>query len=156
MVIRKLALLFAVSVIVLAGCGEDVVVKRMKPEPPTADGSQSVEDITDELVAYKPPFPSHVALFEPKNKTTRPTPVSTVNAAGTDGETSDVEPEIELVGFGAVDTQHALLMIDGRLEALRVGEKYRNVRVLKIAPPLVHLRVAGQDREANFASRQDG
>jgi hypothetical protein len=136
----------------LSGCGDEVVVQRMKAQPAVVEESKKIEDITDELANFKPPFPDRVALFEPENSSKSPTK-ETVAAADSSHET---EPEVEVVGFGAVDTQHALLMIDGRLEALRVGEGYRNVHVLEIAPPRVQFRVAGRVRNAKMDSEQGG
>ena len=155
--IRSLArVVTPLLVVLMSGCSEEVVVKRMKPAPQTAVELKPVEDITDALAQFVPPFPERIVLFEPDKKKR---PEAGATARKTSANTTidnQSAPEIELVGFGFVDAEHALLMIDGRMEALRVGEQHRNVRVLRIEPPRVRLRVAGQVREETLVSNQDG
>jgi hypothetical protein len=154
--LKSANMLILALLVLLSGCGEEVVIKRMKPQQIAADETKEVEDISSELAQFTPPFPQSVALFEPEKPSSRQKPSQDKSAVTTDDGSSDVQPEIELVGFGAVDAQHALLMIDGRLEALRVGEHYRNVHVLEITTSSVRLRVAGRILEAKLVTEQDG
>ena len=155
--IRNLAcVVTSLLVVLMSGCSEEVVVKRMKPAPQAAVELQSVEDITDALAQFDPPFPERTVLFEPDKKMRSEAGNTARRATGNTTVDNQSVPEIELVGFGTVDAEHALLMIDGRMEALRVGEQHRNVRVLRIEPPRVKLSVAGRVREKTLLSNQDG
>ena len=147
--------LLIASATLLAGCAEEVVVKRMKPQPPTIGDAAEVVDISEELASFEPPFPESQSLFEPEKKTDRGNAARSHAQSLADDE-SETIPEIELVGFGSVDARHALLLIDGRLEALQVGERFRNVRVLSISPTSVRIDVAGRQLEAKFTVEQDG
>ena len=136
-------------VVLLSGCGEEVVVKRIKPAPPEAADVEPVEDITAALAEFEPPPPEQVILFEPDvKKRTKAADSTIANSSGS-------EPDVELMGFGSVDSHYALLLIDGQMEALRVGEKLGNVQVLKIEPPRVQLNVAGRKHVKTLASDHD-
>ncbi|MCG8584612.1 MAG: hypothetical protein MI757_07870 [Pirellulales bacterium] len=154
---RNSFLTIAALTVVFVGCSEEVVIKRMKPGPPAPVEAKAVEDISNELVAFEPPFKGRFELFEPEKKIAKAPGTSTAKrTARPVSDSASTEPEIELVGFGAVHAPHAILMIDGRLEALRVGEQFQNVRVLEISPPSVQLRVAGKVREAKLDVENDG
>ena len=149
-------LLTSMLILLLSGCAEEVVVKRMKPAPAEPARIEPVEDLTEALAEFVPPYPEQVVLFEPDKKKPTKAGARMKATSSQDASSSQSEPEVELMGFGSVDAKFALLMIDGQVEALRVGEGHGNVRVLKIEPPRVQLRVAGRASERTLLPEQDG
>ena len=86
-----------------------------------------------ETAQFEPPFPDRQELFLP------PGPQEPVKPQAVRKDSS-----IQVKGFANADGMHALLMIDGRLTAMRVGESRGGVEVLSVKPPRVMLRQDGQ------------
>ena len=83
---------------------------------------------------FKPPFPARQELFlsPEQHEQVAPQDTTTKNSS------------VQVKGFANADAMHALLVIDGRLTAMRVGESRGGIELLSVKPPRVMLRQDGQ------------
>lgn len=127
-----------------AGCGESqpaVVEKEIEAETPvepvttaaeTDNAQQEPEEaaVARKKVAYTPPFPDRETLFEPPKQAKRSSLMEDDLPNG----------GVLLLGFANVDSEKAVLSIDGVVTPLASGGEYAGVRVISLAPPKVVLQ----------------
>jgi hypothetical protein len=100
--------------------------------PGTATHTPDVADAADTKatpVAFTPPFPDRLELFEPPKRAQ-----STVRRDDEHGET------VELKGFINVDRPRVILSIDGVISPVAEGGEKYGVTVIAIQPPSVVLQ----------------
>ena len=95
---------------------------------------------------FKPPFPDRQELFLPPDQREQ------VSAPAAPKKNSS----IQVKGFANADGMHALLVIDGRLTAMRVGESRGGIEVLSVKPPRVILRQDGQSWTESLSPNAHG
>jgi hypothetical protein len=109
------------------------------PEAPAANQSANTPDVADAqqasptTVAYTPPFPDRLELFQP--------PQRTLNAARREDEHGET---VELKGFIHVDEPRVVLSIDGVISSVPEGGEKYGVQVISIKPPNVVLQRGGR------------
>jgi hypothetical protein len=86
---------------------------------------------TDLPPDFLPPFPDRDQLFATSTQT--PAERSTQPNA---------QSAVQLKGFANRGELRALVMIDGRIKAMRVGEACQQIEIVAIEPPRVTLREA--------------
>ena len=123
----------------MAGCGDArrAGSEIAREEPRSAHDSPQV-DITEtgyapSDTAFQYPFP------ERQNPFLRPLQAVPVSTA-----TIQPSEPVELKGFLRVDELKALLVWEGQVEAMKVGEYRRELKVLAIEPPLARVELRGQ------------
>ena len=106
-------------------------------EPESAPIDQEpVEQKT--AATYQPPYPDRVELFlAPKRDGRRST-------------RNEQEDAVELLGFVNVDHQRAVLMINGSVYPVAVGDSQFGVEVISIQPPAVVLQRGRQRWQATL------
>ncbi len=119
-----------------AGAASPRNVEKQKSTPdaaPLTVASESNAVASAAVTEFKPPFPNRQELFLPPEKhEAKPEQPATKR------------PAIQVKGFANADGMLALLVIDGKMTALRVGESRDKIEVLSIKPPKVMLRHEGQ------------
>jgi hypothetical protein len=120
---------------------KEVVDETLAPEElaetmPVAIDQEPVEkEITTD---YEPPYPDRVDLFlAPKRE----------GRKSTDGGQEDV---VELLGFVNVDSQQAVLMINGMVYSVSEGDTQFGVEVISIQPPAIVLQRGRQRWQASL------
>ena len=139
---------------VVAGCGESpaptvaavgaaapqqdepATTQAEKQSPPAKAANQPISQKSPAELAYQPPFPNRVNLFEPLRKKR----TSTAQRSDTSGES------VVLKGFGNVGQPMAILAIDGVIAPLSEGEERYGVEVISINQPKAVVLQRGRSR----------
>lgn len=100
-----------------------------KPAPKSAPDLANSKATPAQAVAFNPPFPDRLDLFEP--------PKRAQTAAKRDDEHGE---SVELKGFINVDQPRVILSIDGVISPVPEGGEKYGVHVIAIQPPSVVLQ----------------
>ena len=111
------------------------------PKESTSEDVRDAAELHASSAQFKPPFPDRQELFLPpeQQETVKP-------------QAARKDSSVKVKGFANADGMHALLVIDGRLTAMRVGESRGGVEVLSVKPPRVVLRQDGQSWTESLSS----
>jgi len=110
-------------------------VTQEPTEPDAAAASQPTKQAPEKL-AYQPPFPNRVNLFEPLKRKRK----STASRDDSSGES------VVLKGFGDVGQPMAILAIDGVIAPLSEGDERFGVEVISIQLPKSVVLQRGRSR----------
>lgn len=117
-------------------------------EKPEAEDSPKVEEPVskpDEQpssleVAFQPPFPDRINLFQAPRR----------QRSGRTEAKGQAESAVELLGFVNVDGQRVVLSIDGLVSPLAEGSEHFGIEVISIQPPTVVLQRGRQRWQASL------
>ena len=102
-----------------------------------AEEDQPVEE---EALAFEPPFPDRMDLFQAPKRHGR----STSKSSG------QSETSVELLGFVDVDGPRVALAIGGLVTTIAEGDQQYGIEVISIQPPAVVLQRGRQRWQASF------
>jgi len=100
---------------------------------------QKANDVPEE-VAFAPPYPDRMTLFQAPKRQGR----------GGSRSTGQSETSVELLGFVNVNGPRVALAIDGLVTTIAEGEQEYGIEVISIQPPAVVLQRGRQRWQASF------